>query len=889
MNARLTNPAEVAKDHSLVHFFALLAAIDDVDLATRLLTSGIASFLPVDAVALGFTKGEPNCCMLRCWQRDAVAETPLTPICDEPETSVGRAIARFGYPLQRSLSLVHLGEKIGYLAIARTEPLELSAEEEFLLTSLQTLTSLLLAKFRSDEALRGSQEWLRVTLTSIGDAVMTCDPESRVTFLNPVAEELSGWGTEQALGKPIQEIFKIVSEHSGEPATDIVGQVLREGRVVELANSTALVKKNGGLVPIEDSAAPIRDAKGNITGVVVVFHDVTEKRRAQEALRESEQRVRLKLESILSPEGDLGSLDLADIIDVATLQSLMEEFHELTRMPVAIIDLHGKVLVGVGWQDICTKFHRVNPDSCKHCIESDIELSAGVPPGQFRLYHCKNHMWDVATPITVGGKHVGNLFSGQFFFDGESLDYELFRQQAEVYGFDEAGYLAALERVTRLSRKTVSTGMSYLAQFADMISKLSYSNLKLARSLLQREHAEQEVTRHNRTLTGINTIFREAIKCDTDEDLGQTLIRLAKNVTGGSFGWLAEMGPDGALRPLAASDELSPAEEAQVKQLCGRVLQDGRGSLANPQVELRGEYTNAVLPILGGFVGVPLTDGGRTVGVIAVAKNDGTFRDEELCSLEALAPAMVEALHRQRAERALIRNEKLASVGRLAATIAHEVNNPLAGATNALYLVASDKSLSAQARAMTDVAERELRRAAQTARRILGFYREPTSPGAVSMMEVIDDLATVYESSLKSKSIRLQVRCADPNVAVIATPSEARQILSNLLANSIDAVRDAGTIHVRVKRSSFNGAPRVQVTVADTGAGIEPQNLRRLFEPFFTTKKDVGTGLGLWICQQIANRAGGRIKVRSRAGMGTVFSVELPAAAMSACSAKAGR
>lgn len=888
MSAQLTNHAEVARDHSLVHFFALLAAIDDVDLATRLLTSGIASFLPVDAVALGFTKGEPNSCMLRSWHRNA-AETPLTRTCNKPEASVAQAIAQFGYPLQRSVSLVHLGETIGYLAVARTEPVEFSAEEEFLLTSLQTLTSLLLAKFRSDEALRESQEWLRVTLTSIGDAVMACDPQSKVTFLNSVAEELSGWSTEQALGKPIQEIFKIVSEHSGQPADDIVARVLQEGRIVALANSTALVTKKGELVPIEDSAAPIRDAKGNITGVVVVFHDVTEKRRAQAALRESEHRVRVKLESILSPEGDLGSLDLADVIDVPALQSLMQEFHGLTHMPVAIVDLHGKVLVGVGWQDICTKFHRVNPESCRHCTESDLELSAGVPPGEFRLYHCKNHMWDVATPITVGGKHVGNLFSGQFFFAGEALDYEVFRQQAKVYGFDEASYLAALDRVTRLSREAVSAGMSYLAQFAAMISKLSYSNLKLARSLSQREQAEEEVKRHNRALSGINKIFREALHCDTDEHLGHSLIRLAEEVTGGSFGWVAEIGPDGALHALAANDEIGPADTAQVRQLCTSVLQQGKGLLANsPTVELRDKCTNPVLPVLTAFVGVPLTTGGRTVGVIAVAKREGTFRSEDLLSLEALAPATVEALHRRRTERALIRNEKLASVGRLAATIAHEVNNPLAGATNALYLVASDQSLSPQSRAMADIAEREIRRAAQTARRILGFYREPTTQTAVSMREVIDDLAKVYESRLKSRAIDLQVRCTDPSVAVMGTPSEIRQILSNLLANSIDAVPDSGTIHVRVKRSLANGTSCVWVTVADTGSGIESQNLKRLFEPFFTTKKDVGSGLGLWICQQIASRAGGKIRVRSRSGVGTAFSVRLPAASMSTRAAKAG-
>ena len=205
------------------------------------------------------------------------------------------------------------------------------------------------------------------------------------------------------------------------------------------------------------------------------------------ALKESEQRVRRKLESIIAPEGDIGNLDLADIIDAPSLQSLMDDFYELTGMPMGLIDIKGKVLVGVGWQDICTKFHRVNPETCRNCIESDMHLSAGVPHGEYKVYKCKNNMWDVATPVMVGDRQFGNLFMGQFFFEDEPLDYELFRSQARQYGFDEKEYIAALEAVPRLSRETLNTSMSFFMKLADILSKLSYSNLKLARSLAERD------------------------------------------------------------------------------------------------------------------------------------------------------------------------------------------------------------------------------------------------------------------------------------------------------------------------------------------------------------------------------------------------------------------
>ena len=207
----------------------------------------------------------------------------------------------------------------------------------------------------------------------------------------------------------------------------------------------------------------------------------------QRALTLKEQRVRAKLDNILSPAGDIGKLDLADIIDVPAIQSFMDDFYSLAHIPMSIIDLKGNVLVGVGWQEICTKFHRIHPETCRHCIESDTVLSAGIKPGEFRLYKCKNSMWDIATPLMIGGRQFGNIFSGQFFFEDEPIDYELFRSQARKYGFDEGEYISALNAVTRLSRQTLDTAMTLFIKYAEMISKLSYSNIKLARALAQQD------------------------------------------------------------------------------------------------------------------------------------------------------------------------------------------------------------------------------------------------------------------------------------------------------------------------------------------------------------------------------------------------------------------
>lgn len=152
---------------------------------------------------------------------------------------------------------------------------------------------------------------------------------------------------------------------------------------------------------------------------------------AKERVKESEAAISNKLKAITEPDGDIGTLTLSEIIDVSALQLIMDDFYQLTGMGGAVLDLSGKVLASVGWQDICSKFHRCHPDTLKNCLESDLILSENVAPGTFKAYKCKNNMFDMVTPIMIGEKHVGNVFIGQFFYEDETLDLELFRKQAQ--------------------------------------------------------------------------------------------------------------------------------------------------------------------------------------------------------------------------------------------------------------------------------------------------------------------------------------------------------------------------------------------------------------------------------------------------------------------------
>ncbi|HYG97898.1 MAG TPA: MASE1 domain-containing protein [Terriglobales bacterium] len=237
----------------------------------------------------------------------------------------------------------------------------------------------------------------------------------------------------------------------------------------------------------------------------------------------------------------------------------------------------------------------------------------------------------------------------------------------------------------------------------------------------------------------------------------------------------------------------------------------------------------------------------------------------------------VDVTDRKRTEQALLQTEKLATVGRMAATIAHEINNPLETITNAVFLAALDPALSADTRQTLDLASTELERVAHITRQALGFYRGNAAPAPVDTPELVNGVLDLFAPKLRSKNIAVEKLYGDRVPAIEAIAGEIRQIVSNFISNSIDAVDHGGKIAVRITPAPCtNGTRRVHLTFADNGSGIAPEHLKRIFEPFFTTKDTIGTGLGLWVVNEIVTRHGGRIRARSRVGKGTVFTVSLP-------------
>ncbi len=247
---------------------------------------------------------------------------------------------------------------------------------------------------------------------------------------------------------------------------------------------------------------------------------------------------------------------------------------------------------------------------------------------------------------------------------------------------------------------------------------------------------------------------------------------------------------------------------------------------------------------------------------------------------------VLDATERKRSEEALRKSEKLAVTGRLAASIAHEINNPLEGVTNLLFLLRNYSDLSEMACNYVSMAENEVHRIAEITQQTLRFYRQSTLPARTTMSELLDSVLSLYQSRMNAMNLRVE-RDYDPEMDLFCFAGEIRQVFANLVGNSIDATRDGARLLVRVRRShnwknpSENG---VRIAVADTGAGMPPEVRKRIFEAFFTTKDETGTGLGLWVSYEILMKHRGLVHVRSRTAdpgcpgrsPGTVFQIFLP-------------
>ncbi len=247
-----------------------------------------------------------------------------------------------------------------------------------------------------------------------------------------------------------------------------------------------------------------------------------------------------------------------------------------------------------------------------------------------------------------------------------------------------------------------------------------------------------------------------------------------------------------------------------------------------------------------------------------------------------LVGILIDITRERQAQEAMLKVEKLAVAGRMAASIAHEINNPLEAASGLLYLCRTDDGVPEPVKENLKLVEHELYRAAKITRSTLTFYRESPNPLPTNVVELIESVLKFQEPRIRKAGVEVQTDLvySEP---ICAFPGELRQIFTNLISNAIEAMQTSGRLVIRVHpaRDWRDGRAGYRILVADSGPGIPPETRKKLFDAFYTTKGDKGTGLGLWITNQLVQKHGGFIRFRSRCECacqngGTMFTVFLP-------------
>jgi two-component system, sporulation sensor kinase E len=739
---------------------------------------------------------------------------------------------------------------------------------------------------------------LHTTLQSIGDGVIVCDRWSRITLINPTAEKLTGWTTAQAIGQPLDKVFLIVDESTREPVESPVAKVERLGGVVELANHTVLLRKDGAETPIADSGAPIRDGSGRLTGIVLVFRSIAERRQVENALRLSEERLRLALTASES----IGIWDW----DVPNDRVYTDE---------NLAALYGvdpaKATAGSTLAEFTRNIHPEDRERVGEVIEQAL-VSCAEFSAEYRLVQSDGAVrWVSAT-----GRCSLGPDGAPARFPGVTVDITARKQTEEALRESEARfqsiYTTSQEYIGILSPagQILDCNRASLA-FAD--SKREdvigvhfwdgpwFAYTRGAPEFVRDAVAQAAAGKALRSELPLRRPSGELITFDFSlspvfDAKGEVVFIVPE---GRDIGDLKRV--DEALR--ASEERLRIATETARLGTWELDLRSGRMESSGICREHFGRSPNDPFryeDLL--HATYPEDRPGREASVQTAIEQDSVYRTEYrtewpdgslhwiLASGRALRDdegmpvrmigVTLDVTDRRHSEAALLQSEKLAAVGRLAASIAHEINNPLESVTNLLYLARRGKELP-EVFGHLDMAELELRRIAVITTQTLRFHKQSTKPRAIDSEELFASVLSVYQGRIANSHVELKRR-ERAKRPVFCFEGEIRQVLNNLVGNAIDALLPGGgSLYLRSREGTEweTGRSGIVLTIADTGSGISPQTLHRIFDPFFTTKGASGTGLGLWVSKEIMDRHKGVIRVHSRQGAMhscTVFTLFLP-------------
>lgn len=596
-------------------------------------------------------------------------------------------------------------------------------------------------------------------LQSIGDAVIVTDESSQIAEMNHVAEGLTGWTMGEARGKPLNTVFHIVDEERREVVESPANKVRRLGTIVGLANHTILIRKDGSETAIDHSGSPIWDDDGKLTGIILVFRDITQRKLAERAA-------------------------------LLERTKLLEVFQQA---PVFFALLQG-------------------PD----------HVFTMVNPSYMRLVNYREVLHKpvrVAIPEAIEQGYIAILDK---VYEGEPfVGNGLLFQVANREGLPPDGrYLDLVYQPLRETDGSVS-GIIVLGVDVTERRKAHDAVLQLAAIV---ESSEDVIL--SKDLNGVITSWNAA----------------ASRV----FGFLPE----------------EMIGQSILKLIPGDLQDEEKRIIESVRAGHRVEH----------FDTVRRTKDGRPIDVSLTVS---PIKDEHGHVIGA-SKILRDVSHRKRVEQSLLQAEKIAATGRMAATIAHEINNPLEAIMNLLYLLRpsiTDK----EALSYLSTAEGELGRVAHIAKQTLGYYREHAAATSVSLSEIAQHAISIYGPRCAAAGIAISTSLQSSRKSMLRR-GEMMQAISNLIANSMYAMPNGGHLNLSVEDTEEPASGTV-LKISDNGSGIAADDLPRIYEAFFTTRATVGTGIGLFVTRQFIEGHGGQISITSETDAkshGTTVRIFLP-------------
>jgi PAS domain S-box-containing protein len=574
---------------------------------------------------------------------------------------------------------------------------------------------------------------------------------------------------------------------------------------------------------------------------------------------------------------------LTEIFDIEELKRLCENFTNINGTVTAILDLEGNVLIATGWQSICTQFHRIHSETSRRCTESDTVLAGQLKQGQkYNVYKCKNGLVDVAMPIIIGGEHVGNFFTGQFFT--EMADVEFFKNQARKYNFNETDYLSALERTPVFDENQIKANISFLVQLTETIGNIGLKNLHSLELTKELEIEKTNLRIKNKEYAALNeeykaqneTLYEAKLIAEKNEQHNQMLfeilpIGLALVKMTGEFVYVNK----------AFTEIIGYSEEEALKlsyfnitpQKYAEWERQKKDSLDT--IGFFGPYEKEYIHKSGILIPVRLL--GRSV---IINKEKFIWSSIENISEKKkyeneLLLAKEKAEENDRLKTAFLQN------------MSHEIRTPMNAIMGFSDLLTSNFDDKPRLTMFSEIISQRCNDLLEIINDILDISKIESGQLSVNneecnLIELFAELSSFfieYRNRLGKHQIRfsLQTLCGPSDYVIITDKVKLKQVFINLIGNAFKFTEN-GAIEGGCRLDNNN---KLLFYVSDTGIGIPFDKQELIFERFIQlhdrSRMNIGgTGLGLSIVKGIIKLLGGEIFLQSEPNKGSIFSFTFP-------------